>query len=95
MGPCGAGIGGTAHLGQPLHVLPDMEHATFEVDVVPTEGERAARPSVAPEQHSCWRSSRSERIPRDAVVVECLDRCLSATSPSKINNALNRPLIHI
>jgi len=33
-----------AHLGQPLHVLPDVEHTTFEVDVVPTEGEQLAFP---------------------------------------------------
>jgi hypothetical protein len=34
----------TAHLGQPLHVLPDVEHTTFEVDVVPTKGEQLALP---------------------------------------------------
>ena len=27
-----------AHLWQPLHILPDVEHATFEVDVVPKAG---------------------------------------------------------
>ena len=30
------------HLGQPLHVLPDVENATFQVDIVPTEGEQFA-----------------------------------------------------
>ena len=46
-----------AHLGQPLHVLPDVKHTTIEVDIIPTEGEQFAlrSPKATPTANSACR----------------------------------------